>query len=105
MTVERAELAMTAPSMFEIGATLTFETAKAVLDAGLARIAAGATRVDCAPLERFDSSALAVLLAWRRAAQARGTDLMITHLPPGLASLAEAYGITSLVTASAAARV
>lgn len=87
--------------MFETGATLTFETAKAVLEAGLARIAAGATRVDCAPLERFDSSALAVLLAWRRAAQARRAELMITHLPPGLASLAEAYGVTSLIAATA----
>lgn len=92
---------MSPPSMFETGATLTFETAKGVLEAGLARIAAGATRVDCAPLERFDSSALAVLLAWRRAAQARGADLMIIHLPQGLASLAEAYGVTSLVTATA----
>ena len=87
--------------MFETGTTLTFETAKGVLDDGLARIAAGATRVDCAPLERFDSSALAVLLAWRRAAQARRVDLMITHLPPGLVSLAEAYGITSLIAATA----
>jgi phospholipid transport system transporter-binding protein len=92
---------MSAPSMFETGSTLTFETAKAVLEAGLARIAAGASRVDCAPLERFDSSALAVLLAWRRAAQARRVDLMITHLPAGLVSLAEAYGITDLIAASA----
>ena len=92
---------MSAPSMFETGATLTFETASGVLKAGLARIATGATQVSCAPLERFDSSALAVLLAWRRAAQARGADLRISHLPQGLASLAEAYGVTSLIAATA----
>ncbi len=92
---------MNPPSMFETGATLTFDTAKAVLEAGLARIAAGATRVDCAPLERFDSSALAVLLAWRRAAQARRIDLTITQLPAGLVSLAEAYGVTSLLAGAA----
>ncbi len=78
-------------TMFETGASLTFDTATITLAAGLARIEAGATCVDCAPLERFDSSALAVLLAWRRAARARQVELRIEHLPPGLVSLAEAY--------------
>ena len=62
-------------SRFESGATLTHASAKAALAAGLQRIAAGATDVDCAPLTQFDSSALAVLLAWQRAAQARGAAL------------------------------
>ncbi|MGF6816374.1 ABC-type transporter Mla MlaB component [Paraburkholderia atlantica] len=56
---------------FDSGATLTHESAKAALAAGLQRIAAGARGVDCAPLTQFDSSALAVLLAWVRAAAAR----------------------------------
>ncbi|MEJ0002463.1 MAG: STAS domain-containing protein [Pararobbsia sp.] len=90
-------------TMFETGATLTFDTATTTLAAGLARIEAGATCVDCAPLERFDSSALAVLLAWRRAARARQVELRIEHLPPGLVSLAEAYGVTALLEANAAA--
>ncbi|RKP45730.1 STAS domain-containing protein [Pararobbsia silviterrae] len=91
---------MGAHTQFETGARLTFETAKAVLDAGLSRIAAGATQVDCAPLEHFDSSALAVLLAWRRAAQERGADLAVAGLPAGLASLAEAYGVTPLIVSA-----
>jgi phospholipid transport system transporter-binding protein len=94
---------MTSETRFETGATLTFDTATAVLAAGLERIEAGATQVDCAPLERFDSSALAVLLAWRRAARARQVELRIAHLPAGLVSLAEAYGVTSLLEANAAA--
>ena len=84
---------------FETGATLTHASAKAALAAGLSRIAGGATRVDCAPLTQFDSSALAVLLAWQRAAHDRGTALEIVNLPAGLASLALAYGVDTLLSA------
>ncbi|AQG99731.1 anti-anti-sigma factor [Burkholderia sp. KK1] len=83
---------------FQTAATLTHESAKAALDAGLSRIAAGATEVDCAPLTQFDSSALAVLLAWQRAASARGAAFGVVNLPSGLASLARAYGVDTLLT-------
>jgi phospholipid transport system transporter-binding protein len=84
---------------FETGATLTHASAKAALAAGLQRIAAGASSVDCTPLAQFDSSALAVLIAWQRAAKARGGALEIINLPAGLASLAQAYGVDTLLTA------
>ena len=84
---------------FESGATLTHESAKAAFEAGLQRIAAGATGVDCAPLAQFDSSALAVLLAWARAGEARGVKFEIVNLPAGLASLAQAYGVDTLLSA------
>ncbi|MBI0326538.1 STAS domain-containing protein [Burkholderia plantarii] len=84
-------------SQFATGASLTHASAKAALDDGLGRIAGGATAVDCAALARFDSAALAVLLAWQRAARARGAALEILNLPPALASLARAYGIDSLL--------
>jgi phospholipid transport system transporter-binding protein len=86
---------------FESGATLTHASAKSALVAGLQRIAAGASGVDCTPLAQFDSSALAVLLAWQRAAQARGARFEIVNLPAGLASLAQAYGVDTLVPCSA----
>ncbi|MCC8396463.1 STAS domain-containing protein [Paraburkholderia sp. MMS20-SJTR3] len=84
---------------FDCGATLTHESATAALTAGLQRIAAGAGGVDCAPLTQFDSSALAVLLAWVRAAGARGVEFEIVNLPAGLASLAQAYGVDTLLSA------
>jgi phospholipid transport system transporter-binding protein len=82
---------------FESGATLTHASAKAALAAGLQHIEAGAGSVDCAPLVQFDSSALAVLLAWKRAAQTRGVEFVIVNLPAGLASLAQAYGVDTLL--------
>jgi phospholipid transport system transporter-binding protein len=84
-------------SRFETTDTLTHASAKAALAAGLARIAGGATGVDCTKLKQFDSSALAVLIAWQRAARARGQALDVVNLPPALASLARAYGVDSLL--------
>jgi phospholipid transport system transporter-binding protein len=86
-------------SRFATGATLTHASATRALAAGLAQIEAGATAVDCAQLTQFDSSALAVLLAWRRAAQARGASLDILNVPGDLASLAQVYGIDTLFAA------
>jgi phospholipid transport system transporter-binding protein len=92
-------VASAAADRFATGSTLTHASAKEALAAGLARIAGGARGVDCAPLAQFDSSALAVLLAWQRAADARGAALEIVNLPAGLASLAQAYGVDTLLSA------
>jgi phospholipid transport system transporter-binding protein len=83
--------------IFETGATLNYATAKTALDAGLARIESGATEVDCGKLVQFDSSALAVLLAWQRAAAKRAARLVILNLPAKLESLARAYGVETLL--------
>lgn len=86
-------------SRFATGTALTHASAKSALVAGLTSISNGATGVDCAALAEFDSSALAVLLAWQRAAQARGGAFDIVNVPEGLASLAGVYGVDTLLTA------
>jgi phospholipid transport system transporter-binding protein len=88
---------MSDSATFDCGPTLTHATATAAYRAGVARIEAGATRVDCAPLRQFDSAALAVLLGWRRAARGHGVTLQFLHFPAQLANLAGAYGIESLL--------
>ena len=45
---------MLAINQFECGPTLTHATATAAYRSGVARIEAGATRVDCTPLRQFD---------------------------------------------------
>jgi phospholipid transport system transporter-binding protein len=82
---------------FSTGTTLTHASAREALAAGRAQIARGARSVDCAPLTQFDSSALAVLLAWQRTASAQGATLEIVNLPAKLASLAQAYGVDTLL--------
>lgn len=54
--------------------------------------------VDAGALERFDSSALAVLLALRRESRAYGKTLRIRSLPTRLHDLATVYGIAELLS-------
>ncbi len=78
-------------------AALTHAEAAEVLAAGLVAIAAGETEIDLQQLQRFDSSAIAALLAWQRRAAERGRPLRVANLPPGLASLARVYGVAELI--------
>ena len=53
--------------------------------------------VDARALARFDSSALAVLLACRRQVMASGKQFVIQGLPSRLADLAALYGVDALL--------
>jgi phospholipid transport system transporter-binding protein len=53
--------------------------------------------VDASALKRFDSSALAVLLACRRAAQADGKGFELRGAPAPLLALAALYGVSDLL--------
>jgi phospholipid transport system transporter-binding protein len=82
-------------------ATLTHDQA-----AGCSRMLAQAVRtapdrqavVDASALDRFDSSALAVLLELRREALAGGKTFAVHHLPQRLRTLAGLYGVEGLLT-------
>ena len=53
--------------------------------------------VDGSGLERFDSSALAVLLECQRMARAQGRAFSVRGLPTKLTELARLYGIDALL--------
>jgi phospholipid transport system transporter-binding protein len=57
---------------------------------------------DASALERFDSSALAVLLDCRREALALGKTFSVSRLPPRLRQLAGLYGVADLLPAATA---
>jgi len=57
----------------------------------------GAVVVDAASLQRFDSSALAVLLEFRRISATRGKGFDIRGLSPRLIDLARLYGVAELL--------
>lgn len=59
----------------------------------------GAVVADAAALERFDSSALAVLLDCRREAMARGKTFAVARMPDRLRDLASVYGVAGLLPA------
>ena len=54
-------------------------------------------RIDFAAVTGVDSAAVALLLEWRRMAQARGKTLVFENLPPNLLALASLYGVADLV--------
>jgi phospholipid transport system transporter-binding protein len=78
---------------------LTHDQAKACL----AQLSAGvdgegtAVVVDAKALERFDSSALAVLLELRRVSLRAGKSLVVQGSPKHLTDLATLYGIEGLL--------
>ncbi len=78
---------------------LTLAEAAEVVRDGLRALASGTTDIDLGALQRFDSTAVAALLEWRRAAAAHGTVLRIANLPEGLDSLARLYGVAHLLRA------
>ena len=83
-------------------ASLTVQNAKAALDQGIAAIKAGQTVFDLGTVQMADSSAVAVLLAWKRAARKAGAALSYMNLPAGLQSLAALYGVDEFLVESPA---
>ncbi len=53
--------------------------------------------IDFANVTEFDSSAVALMLHWRREAERLGKSLRYVHLPGNLQSLAELYGVDGLI--------
>jgi phospholipid transport system transporter-binding protein len=56
----------------------------------------GEAVLDASALTHFDSTALAVLLACRRAVLALGGQLRVIGLPPRAQALAQVYGVGNL---------
>lgn len=56
-----------------------------------------AVQIDASALTRFDSSALAVLLACRRAALTAGQHFSVQSMPAALAAMARLYGVHALL--------
>jgi len=84
---------------------LTLDSAAAALQTLSQGAASGAGPlvVDAAPLQDFDSAALAWLLQARRTAQAAGRAFELRGAPPKLRQLARLYGVEGLLGLSGAA--
>ena len=53
--------------------------------------------IDFAGITGVDSSAVALLLDWRRMAAQRGKTLVFVNLPANLLALADLYGVAELI--------
>lgn len=76
---------------------LTLEHAARLLTQGSAEIANGARVVDFSHVGKVDSSALSLMLAWRRRAMAAGNGIDYRNIPDSLISLAKLYGVVEFI--------
>lgn len=83
--------------MFEPSLPLTMSGATAAQAEGLHAVESGETVFDLAAVTAVDSAAVAILLSWRRAAQACGAALAFHNPPLALSSLATLYGVSDLL--------
>ena len=77
---------------------ITVENVVALLGEGNERFTAGQVTVDFAGVTEVDSSALSLLLEWRREAGRAGRVIRYLNLPANLKSLAKLYGVTEFVS-------
>jgi phospholipid transport system transporter-binding protein len=92
-------MAVSMPSLESV----TVANASSVLAQGAAAIAAGQRVIDLGAVKVADSSAVAVLLAWQRAARVAGIALQFTNMPANLYSLTTLYGVEAFLCAPLAA--
>jgi phospholipid transport system transporter-binding protein len=87
--------------MLVLPAELTHTQARACLRMLVQALSGESTAAiaDASALRKFDSSALAVLLACRREAQVMGKTFSVRGLPTRLRSLAALYGVGELLPA------
>ena len=90
-------MAADVPSILSLEGALTMADSGRFLDEGRALVSRSDVVADFSGVKECDSSALALLLEWRRLALKSGHVLSAKGLPDGLRSLAELYGITDIL--------
>jgi len=78
---------------------ITLDSAVSLLEKGKELFTSPQLSVDLHGVTEVDSSALSLLLEWRREAAASGRSIRFLNLPANLKSLAELYDVTELIGA------
>lgn len=76
---------------------MNHDAAKSLLEDGRAGMLKGETLFDLSGVSEVDSSGLAVIFGWQRAAQEQGKTVRVANAPANLLSLAELYGVSALL--------
>lgn len=76
---------------------VTANNVLSLLAQGAERFTGSRVTVDLSGVTEVDSTALSLLLEWRREAVRNGREIRYHNLPASLRSLADLYGITELL--------
>jgi len=79
-------------------ARISNENVVALLEQGLGAMRRGDVGFDLSAVKECNTAAVAMVLAWQREAHARGVNLQITAVPANLKSLAQLYGVETMVS-------
>lgn len=90
--------------MYQPAQELSLQNAVNSVEAGLAAIAQGQIDFDLSALTVVDSSAVAVMLEWQRAAKRLDKVITFHGVPANVSSLIELYGLSDLLTSAASER-
>ncbi len=77
---------------------LTMDTVAHLLDVSRSFAMPQAGAIDLGHVDRVDSAAVALLLAWKRRAADEGASLQFADVPQSLLSLAQLYGVEEMLT-------
>ncbi|MFZ6675321.1 STAS domain-containing protein [Undibacterium sp. Xuan67W] len=83
--------------MYQTSREINLQNAVSVAQAGLSVIAKGETVFDLSALAVVDSSAVAVMLDWQRAASVAGRAMEFHSVSANLLSLISLYGVADLL--------
>jgi phospholipid transport system transporter-binding protein len=81
----------------EVSGPMTMPGASVLLAEGESAIAANTLTFDLAAVTDMDSSCLAIIFGWMRAAKDGGKTLTLKNPPQNLLSLAAVYGVADLL--------
>jgi phospholipid transport system transporter-binding protein len=90
--------------MYQPMQELSLQNAANSVQAGLSAIAQGQIDFDLSALSVVDSSAVAVMLEWQRAAKRLGKAITFHGVPANVSSLIELYGLSEFLTAAPSER-
>ncbi|MGH6609758.1 MAG: STAS domain-containing protein [Burkholderiaceae bacterium] len=76
---------------------MSLANATQIAELGVEAIRSGDASFDLSAVQTCDSSALAVLLAWQREAQASGKPLEVSGVPEDMIALATVYGVKNVL--------
>ena len=76
---------------------MVMANARGLLEAGRSALQPGEQVFDLGQVDDADSSAVAVMLGWLRVADRSRSTLKFAHIPAGVRSLAELYGVAELL--------
>jgi len=76
-----------------VDGAMTLPTATSLFNEGNVLIAGGLDLIDLSAVTDVDSSGLAVVFGWLRAAKAQGKAIRVANPPKDFISLAEVYGV------------